>query len=320
MKPLFRIPILLRRRRRSAFSLVEILVTVALLSFIVLGLLAMFHQTQRAFRSSITQTDVLEAGRALTEIIGRELEQMRPCPSPYAVNGNFWFSTNFFAEIAPGFDQPLLQDLPGVNVARTNVVQRFFFLTRESQRWEGIGYQVLPDVDNSGVGTLYRFQATAPLRHGPVLSGMFKDQAALARQNVLSQQPVTNLSRMVDGVVHLRVRAFATNGFIVTRQGGTNGFWVPSVAGKAEEFIPVPNTAVFASSLDPAQIACYFVSNAVPAFVELELGILEPQVLQRYRALGSPEAQRNFLSNRVAQVHLFRQRIPIRNVDFKVYQ
>ncbi|HPC60329.1 MAG TPA: prepilin-type N-terminal cleavage/methylation domain-containing protein, partial [Verrucomicrobiota bacterium] len=71
MKPFFRIPILRRRRRRSAFSLVEILVTVALLSFIVLGLLAMFHQTQRAFRSSITQTDVLEAGRALTEIIGR---------------------------------------------------------------------------------------------------------------------------------------------------------------------------------------------------------------------------------------------------------
>lgn len=320
MKPFFRTTVPFRRVRRAAFSLVEILVTVALLSFIVLGLLAMFHQTQRAFRSSITQTDVLEAGRALTDLVGRELEQMRPCPAPYSVNGNLWFSTNFFAEIAPGFNQPLLQDLPGVNALRTNLVQRFFFLIRENQTWEGIGYQVLPEADNSGVGTLYRFHATAPLRHGPILSGMFRDQAAIARQNVLLQQPVTNLSRMVDGVVHLRVRAFATNGFVLTRYNGTNGFWVPPAANKAAEFIPVPNTAVFASPLDSEQVACYFVSNAVPAFVELELGMLEPQVLQRYRALGSPEAQRSFLSNRVAQVHLFRQRIPIRNVDFQVYQ
>ena len=53
------------RLRRGAFTLIEIMVTVALLSFIILGLMAMFHQTQRAFRNSITQTDVLEGARAL---------------------------------------------------------------------------------------------------------------------------------------------------------------------------------------------------------------------------------------------------------------
>ena len=40
--------------RRAAFSLIEIMITSALLSFIVLGLLAMFNQTQRAFRSGMT--------------------------------------------------------------------------------------------------------------------------------------------------------------------------------------------------------------------------------------------------------------------------
>ena len=38
----------------GAFTLLEILVAVALLSFIVLGLFAMFNQTQRAFRQSMT--------------------------------------------------------------------------------------------------------------------------------------------------------------------------------------------------------------------------------------------------------------------------
>ena len=40
--------------RCSAFTLIEIMVAVALMSLIVLGLLAMFNQTQRAFRASGT--------------------------------------------------------------------------------------------------------------------------------------------------------------------------------------------------------------------------------------------------------------------------
>jgi len=71
---------------------------------------------------------------------------------------------------------------------------------------------------------------------------------------------------------------------------------------------------------------------AVPAYLELEVGFLEPHILDRYKAIasgfvpGTPppqaiiNAQRNYLSNHVAQVHLFRQRIPVRNVDFAAYQ
>ena len=36
-------------RLRQAFTLIEVLVVVALLSFIILGLVAMFSQTQRAY-------------------------------------------------------------------------------------------------------------------------------------------------------------------------------------------------------------------------------------------------------------------------------
>ena len=106
---------------RSAFSLIEIMVTVALLSFIVLGLLAMFTQTKRAFTSSMTQTDVMESGRAVIEMIARELEQLTP---GHVNNGNYR-CTNFFAELSPGFNRAplansseciLLQGMPGTAV------------------------------------------------------------------------------------------------------------------------------------------------------------------------------------------------------------
>jgi hypothetical protein len=70
---------------------------------------------------------------------------------------------------------------------------------------------------------------------------------------------------------------------------------------------------------------CYFLGSAVPASIELEIGLLEPQILARYRAIGSANAalqsaQYQYLYNRAAQVHIFRQRIPIRNVDYTAYQ
>ena len=44
---------------RRAFSLVEVLVVISLLSLIVLALMQVFSTTQQAFRASVTQQDVL---------------------------------------------------------------------------------------------------------------------------------------------------------------------------------------------------------------------------------------------------------------------
>src|SRR4051795_11500139 len=77
-----------RAGQAGAFSLVEVMVAVGLLAFIIVGLLAMFYQTQRAFRSSATQTDVLEAGRAAMQIIRQDLQAIHAA--------NFPEITNFF--------------------------------------------------------------------------------------------------------------------------------------------------------------------------------------------------------------------------------
>ncbi len=64
-------------------------------------------------------------------------------------------------------------------------------------------------------------------------------------------------------------------------------------------------------------------SNALPAAVEVNLGILEDRTIQRAESLldVSPVwARSNYLAQQAGKVHLFRQRFPIRNVDPSVYQ
>jgi hypothetical protein len=70
----------------------------------------------------------------------------------------------------------------------------------------------------------------------------------------------------------------------------------------------------------PGEVSRYaFYNDAVPAFVELEIGILEQETYERYRAIPVYDAQTNFLAKHAGNVHIFRQRIPVRNVDVTAY-
>jgi hypothetical protein len=313
------------------------MITVGLLSFIVLGLLAMFQQTQRAFRTGMAYNDILESGRNAGELMGSEIAQMTPSRFPDFIIGNSFFrTTNCYAQVSPLFPTPLQQGLagtslagqPGLQECRTNVVQNFFFLSQFNQTWTGVGYAVLPPFRDAGVGTLYRYSLTTTRSNAPFLSGYFQNALQLAVQNVAQGLPVTNMSRLADGVVHMRLQAFATNGFpLLFRSFATNGVFTVSTNGIVLPSNLYSNVGKIYNSRTAGTVArgvvdYYFVSNAVPGSLELELGVIEPRVVDRFRALPTspPQLQRNYLSNHLAQVHLFRQRIPIRNVDFSAYQ
>ncbi len=295
----------------AAFTLLEILVAVALLTVIVLGLFAMFHQTQRAFRQSMTQTDILEAGRAVTEMIPRELEQITPsrCPVyPYP------HGVNFYAQLLNS--APLTQPLPGSALVRTNLIEDCFMLLRQNQTWLGVGYLVrtndasgvlwYPETEPGklGVGTLYRFSATLPAVYGGFAqdpSQLFTAFRAVSTPGSPASTAVSN--RICDGVIHFQLRAFDTNGMLLT----TN----------------YPNIEVRYSTLAPGEIGLYtFCSNAVPAAVEMELGLLEQYTWERYNSIGNATARRAYLQREdiSSRVHLFRQRVPIRNLDPSAYQ
>ena len=304
-----------------AFSLIEIMVAVGLLSFIILGLLAVFSQTQRAFRASLTQTDVLEGGRSVMDLLSRELEQATP--SRYADffdRGVRYSATNFFVEIS-NFGDPLTQDLPGMSTPRpkrVNIVDRFYFLTHVNQDWIGTGYQVVYDDPNGWVGSLYRFSRTNQFRNGPfTASAYFRPDLS-----------PTNMSRIADGIVHLRVRPLAANGFPIVSDGAhtyglarTNAFLPADEQSLSVGYGVVPNVFTFPNRKAPDRmLGCYFFNSAMPAAVEIEIGILEPRILQRYKSIppGVPAA-RQYLADHAAEVHLFRQRIPIRNADLSLF-
>jgi hypothetical protein len=287
----------------AAFSLVEILVVTGLLSVIILGLVAMFGQTQRAFRTGMTQIDVLESGRMSTDLIRRELEQATP-----SYQGAF----NFYAWLPS--DAPLVQPMPGSSFPRTNLLEEMFFLTRRNQEWIGIGYFVrtsnptngfleMPLVGTPpttvGVGTLYRFETNAPVLSGRVPAQMYSEFRAATLDE-------SRVSKIMDGVIHFRVRAFDTNGVWITDHITNNTIrvvetiWSPVAPGEVGQYI--------------------FYSNAVPASVELEIGILEDRAWERFKSLPDPGSQLRYITNQAGRVHLFRQRIPIRNVDPAAYQ
>lgn len=284
------------RTARRAFSLIEVIVVSGLLGIIILGLVLMFGQTQRAYKLGTTQVDVMEGGRMVSDMLSREAAQM--------ASGNYSNGVNVSVVMHNSLANPaLLQDLPGnnPNVKRTNLLSDFFLLTKVNQRWEGIGYRVLDPATGQwpagGMGTLYRFQGESYNIWGaPGLNQIYTDYQN--RTFGLANQ--TNLSRIIDGVVHFRVRAF-----------DPEGFWVDET--RNFNIVADPYNAYG----DPATL--FFSSNALPASVEIELGILEEKTAERARSITDATARRNYLAQQAGKVHIFRWRVPVRNADVAAY-
>jgi hypothetical protein len=319
---------------KAAFTLVEILVTVALLAFIVLGLFAMFNQVQRAFRSSMNQVDQLEAGRAVTGLLPAELEQTTPCGAN---------AVTFYAQVIPNY-APLTQNLPGTAtpaMQRTNLLQDCFILQRQNQTWVGIGYCVRtndsagrlwypetgPGSGQLGVGSLYRFSITTNvlgtygLPNDP--SQLYRAFAFACRNGDPTSQAISN--RICDGVIHFCLQTFATNGFPIFSPGNltTNAYFRTNTLYLGYSMVH-PAAASINYSCPGNQGGVCFYSNAVPASVELQLGMLEQHTLDRYNSIGTPAARLNYLQSTdydiSSRVHLFRQRVQMRSVNPLAYQ
>jgi hypothetical protein len=286
---------------------VEILVVVVLMSLIVLALMAVFSSTQAAFRASITQTDVLEGGRAAMGMLKSDFESMAPSfgqSNQPVANGYIPvnFSVNPYQFQYQSQVGPLVQSLAGSGYQRTNVLENFFILTRQNMTWTGVGY-VVDTASQNYFNPLYRFTATANVSAQNMPWGLYTN--FLANTGLPVSPTNANLSHLMDGVVDLTVRAYDINGLWMT-----NGypFGYTNIARNVWFSGPAWGEVGF----------CMF-SNTLPASVEIQLGVLEDRTLQRAQSI-SGLTQSNYLAQHAGQVHLFRQRISIRNVDPSAYQ
>ena len=286
--------------RLRAFTLVEVLVVVVLMSFIILALMAVFNSTQSAFRASITQTDVLEGGRAAMGLIKSDFESMTPS---FGISNNTVGAVNFSTVVVTGTNTPLVQSLAGSGYLRTNVLEEFFILTRQNTTWTGVGY-VVNTTSANPINPLYRFSMSTN-----VLAAAGPAALYTYFMNAVSYAAWTNtsiMSHLMDGVVDLRVRAYDRNGLWMT-----NGypFGYTNFARN-----------VWFSGPAWGEVGFYMYSNTLPTSVEIQLGVLEDRTLQRAESIPDSNTRSNYLAQHACQVHLFRQRIPIRNVDPSAYQ
>jgi type II secretory pathway pseudopilin PulG len=273
-------------RPSSAFTLIEVMLVVVLLSLIVIALMAVFTNTQRAFRASITQTDVLEGGRSAMDLIAGDLREMQ---ASGGVSNN---AVNFYVAVPPGY-APLVQSLAASSALRTNMLETIFILNRQNLTWTGVGYAVDTNATTT-INPLYRYTISTNTAVNPLV--LYNTFVTLVNNGAY-----TNMSRLVDGVVELRLRAY-----------DTNGVWMNSTYTNAVNFYP------FAVTLGETSFAMY--SNTLPASVGIELGVLEDRTVQRAESRLAGPARSNYLRDQAGQVHVFRQQVAIPNVDPSAYQ
>src|SRR5579884_1295833 len=293
----------------SAFSLIEIMVVVALLAFIIIGLVAMFNQTRQAFVSSMTQVDVMESGRIATDMIGRDVEQLASTsPSGLSTIWNFYVATN-----ANYPSTLMMQPLLDPNDFQINNILQFYFVTRNNQQWSSIGYRLSGADYANGIGTLYRFTTN---------NISYTDTVALLNLPAvfLNNDPNSGSgywSKLIDGVVDFRVRVFDMKGDQITNYFSNLNPPPITVVSVTNTF----TTPVGGTITNVDYLSANFQGDALPASVEIELGVLEDRALAHYRALTNLPAPTawSYLTNHAAQVHIFRQRVPIRDVNPTFY-
>lgn len=303
-------------RSSRAFTLLELMVSVALLAVIIIGLLAMFSQVQRAWKSGITQVDVMEGGRATMALIVRDLQDMAALPQSNATNFEALYALN---------SETIQLDLPD-GTQRLNDLQDLSFVRRSGDDWTGVAYRVTNAA--WGVGSLYRLEATLlanPLdnyRNYPTnISHLSRYVTGLDRYAIgfglmnpnyvvqpVSPEPgrqyYTNsgFARVLDGVVHFTVTAYDTNGTVMTNS----------------RILDPQGYPIGYSCTNQFDASGFLTKQVLPSYLEVELAVVEPAVLERFNARinqGPPlsiTAATNYLARKAGQVHVFRQRVPIR--------
>ena len=291
-------------RSRRALTILEMLVSTAMLAFIVLGLTAMLIQTQKAFKTGIKQTTVTDAGRAVIDMIASDLTQLSDphftnVYNPYAaVNSLPPYPTYLYWQWVyfNDLNQSNYNDNNVLVPFRVNQLEDVFALVQTNNTWLGIGYCVSNWFTNSsgvpypGVGTLYRYvtNTTAPLTNNMLFSNF---QYSVANN-------FTNFHRVVDGVVHLKITAYDSDG-----NEDTNQLLSPNGPLQYPTILQFPTLPV-----------ATYQTNYLPHSIDIELGVLEPEAFEHARALftsGATAAAEQYLTTCVGQVEIFRQHIII---------
>lgn len=362
---------------KNAFSLVELLVAVALMTVIIVGLYSMFNETQRALRTNVSQVDVLESGRSAIELIVQDIQQAEaPGPLQQEMSKEIFFppsrievnnlpvaitntTPHFFSGIQrnsvnPQVALPLIQNLSDHGVQNTgemtinqrvNILQEVFFLTRSNLNWIAKGYFVSPSRTNAvlpnapatiSYGTLFRFSSpnvifdpenpdadrTFELNrriNSKLLQNFWGVYQQVKSENTFIAFNLDNRGRavafpLIDGVIHFKMQPIDSNGHpmrywtnnpVLELREEESLYRYSSVMLRSDEAV-----GLYGKIGAVAKTRSAFYDDALPAYVELEIGILDPATLEKVKSMeGNSELVNDFLQRQAGNVHLFRRMI-----------
>ena len=252
-----------RSRRFRAFTIIELMLAIAIMGFIVFALFKVFNETQRAMRSNQTSSEVGEKARAILEMVSREIEQVQPVFSYYVTNFNS----------GPDYAPLVLMNPDRPNQpARTNSLYSVFFPLRATNQWSAVGYRV--DLYENQVGSLVRFSTT----------NVFSPEHLMMVQSNAFQVAVTNTQfyhHVADGVVHFRIATYGRDGAFLgysttnryspfrIHRAAFNGSNMGVEYSDESESTNATIVLQAAFPNDDYETISTFRSNAVPAYVEL---------------------------------------------------
>ncbi len=187
-------------------------------------------------------------------------------------------ATNFYARDV--FGTPVIQETVEGGIFVTNFVQDIFFLTRTNREISSTGYRVI-DYTN-GVGYLARFSLKTNTSYFTSTNLLFP----------FMDPRQTNFHRITDGIVHLRVVPYDRDGRVQTNAP--------------------PHILTLTNLSYPQPFRFSYAGERLPAYLDVELGVLEPAAVAQFRSIPVRQAAYDFLKRQAGKVYFFRQRIPIR--------
>ena len=282
------------RRRQAAYTMVELMAAVLISVLLVVAMYQIFAFFLSVFTTGHSRTKLLEEGRAVMDLIVRDLGRMAPAgllePNFVAIP----YRTNRLETLAsPTNWAKLRADQQNTWLATTEpfISSRVSFLGHDDQ-WQQMAYRLesrgQPGKGNDVIGALWRYESSPiPKRHIIRLVNSNKD---------------AQFQKLSDNVVHFRMRA-------VSPHDPGRALWADPIFTRLD----VPLYVEVEIGLIEEKLKKEILNDAkVERFtVELESGAMD---VASYRRLTTQRRSRvmEMLSENLGRILMLRQLVPIR--------
>jgi type II secretory pathway pseudopilin PulG len=295
-------------RRAKAFTLIEMIVSMAIMILVVLLFASVFRSVNSAWVQGEQQVEIFQNGRAILELITRELSQALISPNLQLIDSPV--ITTVCANQAPC--SSLFWQAPLISSTTGNVCEVGYYLTRQNPTGTSVGlYQLERFFIAPNASTTTPYLTTYPY----LITSQTPSSTGATWLTGLQQADFAAASSVVsDGVLAFWVRCIDQNGYPIpwmtsTVKFNSAGFFQPAQPNT----VPAANVVgmfppwTSSTSTSPA--------NRLPAAVEITIVTVDSKTLAKKPVIPSLASYQPVNENDIQnQVNLFNAALLADNV------